>query len=171
MKESLVSRIVLVLLLVALAGCASIVGHPTQAISVSSTPSDATVVVTDQKGAEVFKGKTPAQVTLDKSDGSYWGKKSYTMTLSKQGYETQSVKIEASANGWYIFGNLLFGGLIGWFLVDPWNGNMYALSPEKVNPSLAETKKVNESDSDRSISVLLIDDVPAGLHAKMKPVH
>src|SRR5690606_25407243 len=90
-----------------LGGCATIAGDKTQLIPISSTPSDATILITDEKGLQVFKGVTPTNVTLQKSDGSYWGKKNYTVEITKEGYEKQIIPISASANGWYIGGNLI----------------------------------------------------------------
>ncbi|MGK5712924.1 hypothetical protein ACSNKO_18985, partial [Proteus mirabilis] len=75
-------------------------------------------------------------VTLEKSTGSYFGKKQYEVTISKDGASPVTLPLKSNANGWYIGGNLLFGGLIGWFLVDPFNGGMYTLHPEKVEATL-----------------------------------
>ena len=41
----------------------------------------------------------------------------------------------AQWDGWYIGGNILVGGLIGWFIVDPLTGAMYTL-PKEVNADL-----------------------------------
>jgi hypothetical protein len=68
-------RAVLVPLAFSLTACATIVGSPTQLLPISSTPSDAGISVVDQTDAEVFKGSTPTSVTLLKSTGRYWGKK------------------------------------------------------------------------------------------------
>jgi len=152
-------------------GCASIVGHPTQLMPINSTPSDATILITDEKGIDVFKGSTPATVTLQKSDGTYWGKKSFTVRISKSGFESQLLPITASANGWYIGGNIIFGGLIGWFIVDPLNGNMYNLSPEAINSSLLGKTAHNNRSTDGSISIMLIQDVPAELLSKMQLIN
>jgi len=154
-----------------LGGCATILGDKTQLVPISSTPSDASLLITDEKGVQVFKGLTPTSVTLQKSDGSYWGKKSFTVTLSKEGYETQVIPITASANGWYIGGNIIFGGLIGWFIVDPLNGAMYTLSPEQILSTLGEKVAHNNSATDGSISIVLIQDVPASLRQEMKRIN
>ncbi len=155
----------------ALSGCATIVGHPTQLIPVASTPSDASIRVVDETGAEIFKGTTPTTMTLPKSNGHYWGKKSFTVTISKDGFESQSVPITASANGWYLAGNLVFGGLIGYFIVDPLNGNMYTLSPEAVATSLGTKTAHNNSARDGTIAVMLLQDVPAELRGQMTRVN
>jgi len=151
-------------------GCATIMGQPTQLVPVMSTPSDASILVTDEKGVDVFKGQTPTTVTLAKSDGSYWGKKSYLVRISKDGFESQMIQITASANGWYI-GNILFGGIIGWFVVDPFNGNMYNLSPEVVNSTLVGRTARSNGVAEGSISVMLIQDVPAELRDKLQRIN
>jgi hypothetical protein len=150
--------------------CATIVGRPTQTIPVSSTPSDASILIVDEAGVEVFKGTTPTTVTLQKSSGKYWGKKSFAVTISKPGYQSQTVPIAATANGWYIAGNIVFGGLIGWFIVDPLNGNMYTLSPDAVGGSLGASSSHNNRARDGSITIVLIDDVPESLRGKMVAV-
>lgn len=160
-------RLGLILVFFAITGCATIVGSPTQVMPISSTPGDATVLITDEKGVEIFKGVTPTSVTLKKSDGSYWGKKSYTVEISKDGYETQTIPVTASANGWYIAGNFFFGGLIGWFIVDPLNGHMYSLSPENVTATLPGVTSHNNSAADSSIKIMLLEDVPTELRGKI----
>ena len=156
-----------------LSGCATIVGSPTSTVPISSTPSDASIVITDERGQEVFKGTTPTSVTLNKSSGNYWGGKSYVVKITKEGFAPQSIPITSSANGWYIAGNLVFGGLIGWFIVDPLNGGMYTLSPDTISASLGGAAKSthNNSAHDGSIAVMLIQDVPANLRDKMKRIN
>jgi len=151
-----------------LSACATIVGHPTQTIPITSTPSEASIIIVDEAGLEVFKGKSPTSATLQKSTGQYWGKKSYTVTVSMDGYKDQVVHLTASPTGWYIAGNLLFGGIIGWFIVDPYNGNMYTLSPENVAAGIgsADVPK-KKAARDGSISVTLLQDVPADLRSKL----
>ena len=148
-------------------GCATIIGDRTHLMPINSTPSAATIEITDEKGTEVFKGQTPTSVTLEKSTGKYWGKKSYTVKVSKDGYKTQTISITAKANGWYLGGNFIFGGLIGWFIVDPFNGAMYNLTPDKINASLGESLAHNNTATDGSISIVLLEDVPQELRGKM----
>jgi hypothetical protein len=141
-----------------LSSCATIVGDKNQLLPVSSTPDGALITIRDEKGAQVFKGTTPTNVTLQKSDGSYWGKKSYTIEISKKGYKTQSIPLTASANGWYIGGNLVFGGLIGWFVIDPLNGAMYKLSPKQVDVHLGDPVACQEG---KGLPIVLLEDVAA----------
>jgi uncharacterized membrane protein len=157
--------------MIAVTGCATIMGSPTQVVPISSTPSDAAVVITDEKGVEIFKGATPTTVTLQKSNGSYWGKKSYTVRITKDGFDAQTIPVTANANGWYVGGNILFGGLIGWFVVDPLGGHMYTFSPEAVNGALTTKSAHNNSATDGSISIVLLQDVPSNLRDKMQKVY
>lgn len=167
-------RLALAALLVALlSGCATIMGSDTHIMPINSTPSDAAITITDETGMEVFKGSTPYTITLKKSNGSYFGKKSYTVKISKPGFETQTIPVTAKASGLYIGGNLIFGGLIGWLIVDPLNGKMYNMSPETINASLSESQKTshNNTSTDGSISVMLVQDVPAELRNRMAPIN
>jgi hypothetical protein len=160
-----------VLLSAAFVGCATIIGNPTQLLPISSTPSDATVLIVDEKGTAVFKGATPTTVTLAKSSGGYWSGKSYTITISKDGYDPQTIPVTSSPNGWYIAGNFVFGGLIGWFIVDPFNGHMYTLSPDVLSPTLGTKKAHNNTAVDGSVAIMLIQDVPMDFRGKMTRVH
>ncbi|MDO6460769.1 hypothetical protein Q4485_08675 [Granulosicoccaceae sp. 1_MG-2023] len=150
-------------------GCASIVGSPDQSVVIHSTPSNANVTITDEKMVEVHSGVTPVTVQLRKSDGSYFGGKEYTVEISKQGYESRTMMIKSAPNGWYIGGNLIFGGLIGWLVVDPLTGSMYNLSPDTINAALGESVSSNEN-GESEIKLVLVEDVPGNLRDKMEPI-
>ena len=159
---------VILALSIALAGCATIVGDKTQLIPIASDPDLASIVIVDEKGAQIFKGTTPTTVTLPKSDGSYWGKKSYAVTITSPGYASQTIPVTASANGWYTAGNLVFGGLIGWFIVDPFNGAMYTLSPKQIESELGRQATRDSRETDTSIAIVLVEEVPPALRAQMR---
>ena len=156
--------------LIAFVGCATIVGDKTHLMSVNSTPDSASVLITDEKGTQIFKGTTPTSVTLQKSDGSYWGGKNYTVEIFKEDYGKRTIAITSSPNGWYLAGNFVFGGLIGWFIVDPFNGAMYNLTPEQINASLGEKSALNDF-SEGHIYVVLLDNVPQQLRDKMTRIN
>lgn len=158
-------------LAVALCSCATIVGSATQVVPIASTPSEAKVVIVDEDDKEVFSGVTPASVTLAKHHGGYWGKKSFKVTVTKDGYKPQTIPITAAANGWYMFGNFFFGGLIGWFAVDPFSGKMYTLSPETIKAEMAQDSAHNNRATDGSIAIVLLQDVPQRLRAQLVPVN
>ncbi|GEM_PF-698894 len=120
-----------------LTGCATIVGDSTQTVQVNSNPQGAKFEIKDETGRVITSGITPQNVVLDKSDGSYFGAKDYQITFIKEGFTPTALPVKHSANGWYIGGNLLVGGLIGYLLVDPFNGGMYTLKPKEANVTLA----------------------------------
>jgi len=148
-------------------GCATIVGDKEQSITINSSPSNANVLITDERSMEVHSGSTPTTVQLRKSDGSYFGGKTYTVEISKDGYESRTMMINASPNGWYIGGNIIFGGLIGWLIVDPLTGAMYNLTPDTLNASLGENVATT-AEGESEITLVLIEDVPTHMLDEMQ---
>ena len=127
-------------ILFSVSGCASIIkGSGPQGIYFKSEPPEAQVRVIDlRNGNVVADAKTPNPVLLKKGAG-YFKYAKYNVEISKEGYDKKYVKIEGDASGWYIGGNLLFGGLIGYLIVDPATGAMWTLNPEEVNVLLQLT--------------------------------
>lgn len=119
-----------------LTGCATIIGDNAQTVQVNSNPQGAKFEIKDENGMLITSGTTPQNVVLDKSDGSYFGGKDYQITFTKEGYGSNTLPITHSVNGWYIGGNIVFGSLIGWLLVDPLNGGMYSLKPKVASSTL-----------------------------------
>ncbi|PLX43927.1 MAG: hypothetical protein C0609_06855 [Deltaproteobacteria bacterium] len=153
---------------ITLTSCATIMGDKSQTIGLKSTPGGATVKIVDENSSEVFVGETPTTVTLEKSDGSYWGGKRYSIEVTKTGYETMHFEVKATANGWYLFGNLLFGGIIGWFIIDPFSGAMYNLTPEQIEATLPDASTMLEENGQRTLSIVLVENVPQELLPMMK---
>lgn len=119
-----------------LTGCATIVGDDRASLPIKSTPSDAQILIIDETGRTAYRGRTPDQVSLSKSNGHYWGGKQFTVAISKRGYLTQRIKVDTRPNTLYLGGNLIFGGIIGWLVVDPISGKMYDLSSEGIDVTL-----------------------------------
>ena len=117
-----------------LSGCATIVGSETQSVRIDSIPPGATFVVQDETGRAVAQGITPKTVVLDKSDGRYFGKKSYLVMMEIPGYVPLTVPLREKANLWYLLGNIPLGGFPGWLLVDPFYGGMYNIEPANIQP-------------------------------------
>lgn len=148
------------------AGCASIVGKSQYPVAISSHPDQAEITITDEKGDAVYSGKTPTTVTLRTKAGYFKGK-NYTVTFHKEGYAEHVAEIRRGVSGWYIFGNLVFGGLIGYLIVDPATGAMWTLQKE-VSVDLAPlTASAGEDDG---LRIVLMDDVPLPLRAQLIPV-
>jgi hypothetical protein len=152
---------------IAVSGCASIVSGRYQVINIKSNPDDATVKVYDSKGEQISNSKTPFIITLKKGKG-YFKSAKYRLVIEKAGYSAAEVQITSRIGGWYAFGNLLFGGLIGYLIVDPLTGAMWTLSPEEVNATLgSETTSLNDKEG---LIIVLKEAVPPELLGKMKPV-
>jgi len=105
-----------------LVACASIVNGTTQDIGISSQPGGATVTVNG-----VVLGQTPLIADLKR-------KNEHFVTIELEGFEPYELTITKSASGW-VFGNILFGGLIG-LAVDAISGGLYKLSPESINAEM-----------------------------------
>lgn len=114
-------------------GCASIVSQTSWPVSVSSYPESAKFTITNESGVKVHTGATPATVYL-KSGSGYFNGETYKVNFSKEGYQKALLTLDSEMNGWY-FGNLLFGGFIGFLIVDPASGAMFKL-PESANVEL-----------------------------------
>src|SRR5712691_1980479 len=150
-------------------GCASILKGPNQKVSFTSEPSDAKVVITDIRQAKQIQvGSTPFTTTLKRGAG-YFKKAKYKITIEKPGYQTEAIVLEGTPGGWYIGGNLLFGGGMGWLIVDPATGAMWTLEPADMNVTLKKTTAL--APRDEGLTVALRADLPAELAAKLKPVH
>jgi hypothetical protein len=143
-----------------MAGCASIVSKSNWPFSVDSNPSGARVSITNRKGVEVFKGRTPAAMRL-KSGSAFFTKESYTILLSMPGYETRKINVECKLNGWY-FGNVVFGGLIGLLIVDPATGAMYRLDSTGVSEDLTPSTSTSST-----LKIMDKNEIPEGWEKRL----
>ena len=147
-------------------GCATIFGYAgSETVNIKSTPDQANVLITDETGVKVFEGTTPTIVPLEKKKG-YFSGKTYTLEISKVGYADKTITIDTKADGWYIGGNLVFGGLIGWLIVDPLTGAMWTLNTNKVDVTLQSAKEGMLMKANKN-GIVLLKDVPASLRNKM----
>lgn len=138
--------------------CATIFGRSSYPVSINSNPTGATVSITDKTGKEVYKGASPATVTL-KSGAGYFGRAEYQVKISSTGYAEQIIPINYKLNGWY-FGNLLIGGLIGMLIVDPITGAMWKLETPPVNVTLS---KLTASTEMPTLQIMDIANVPQNM--------
>lgn len=167
-----------------MAGCASIVSKSTYPVTINSTPEGASFdIVNARTGMKVSSGVTPTQLTLDASEG-FFSKASYSITFSKQGYQAVTYPLQAGVDGWYV-GNILFGGLIGWLIVDPATGAMWKLDRQVLASMPAtpaapvaepeselepEQNQANEMPGEDALTFITLDQVPGELRRFMVPV-
>lgn len=123
-----------IIMLILLTGCSTIVSDSSYPVSLNSSPSGASVEVKNKKGHVVFSGVTPSQVELDSGRG-YFSKEDYKVVFRKEGYHPHRDSITCSMDNWY-WGNFLFGGLIGLFIVDPISGAMFELDQKSLHVNL-----------------------------------
>lgn len=124
MKKNLLFAILILSMMVYFNGCATIIKGGSQTIPLTSSPDGAEVTVYNSSNTVLYKGTTPTQITIEKGKG-YFKKEMLRIVVEKQGYQTRDISLTPSASGWYIGGNLLIGGLIGWLIVDPLTGAMW----------------------------------------------
>lgn len=86
---------------------------------------------------------TPATVHLQR-------KRNYVVTIKKAGYETQTVELRKSLDGWF-WGNLIIGGIPGW-IIDGITGSASKLSPDIVSVTL---QKVDIGDARKEEETML----------------
>jgi len=148
-----------------LTGCATIVSRSIWPVYVKADPDGSKLLVKNKKGLEVYNGTTPAVIHL-RSGAGYFGKESYTLTFTMDGYESKTVNLECTINGWY-FGNILLGGILGMLVVDPATGAMYR--PERLDVyEYLKTKGVSVNDPQHSLLVVSKNKIPAALWQQLQ---
>ncbi len=141
---------------VALSGCGSIINGSTQNMSVQTTPSNANISLLSSSGALITQSQGSLFYNLKRSDGFFNGA-NYNLKIEADGYNTQIIPLTSSASGWYLAGNILLGGLIGWLIVDPATGGMWAIEAENTmdieNLKVVLLKDVDEAMMDKAIKI------------------
>ncbi len=167
MKKRSVRLVALLFGLLPFLGCATIIKGSDQNVSFRSDPEGAKVSVYSPEGMLMADGKTPVTLPLRKGDGFFQSAK-YKVVFEAPGYEKKEIWLTGSLEaGWYLAGNLLVGGLIGWLIVDPASGAMWNLKPKSVNVRLEGG--LTEAE-DGSLHVVLAGQVPPDLMAQAVPV-
>ena len=141
--DKLASRISIICLALSLTfGCATLIRGPTQAVAISSEPTGADILV---DGSLV--GMTPSNIDLARGQD-------HLITFEKDGYHTRNIPIIRSI-GRAVFGNLLYGGFLGWG-VDATSGAQYNLNPETLVVQLIPLDEEKPSEEDQNESTTFI---------------
>lgn len=113
-------------------GCASIIKGGKQTVELKSIPQGANCDVYNVKTNDrISTVTTPTVLTLERG-GGYFRSAKYSIRCDLPNYTPQQALLDGDLNGYYLGGNILLGGLIGWLIVDPLTGAMYTLQPEMV---------------------------------------
>jgi hypothetical protein len=68
------------------------------------------------------------------------------------------VTVDTRLNGWYIGGNLVFGGLVGWLIVDPLTGAMWTIDNNDINITMQPLMRSSLTQQ-IGVNVVLLQDV------------
>ncbi len=162
MKHRTLTVIALAFGIAPMLGCATIMKGGDQKMAFRGDPSGARISVFDSRGTLVTDGKTPVTLPLKKGDG-YFQAARYKVVFEAPGYAKKEIWLSGSLEaGWYIAGNLVVGGLIGWLIVDPITGAMWNLGPEAVGANL---DPLVSSTTDGALHVVLLGEVPPDILA------
>ena len=147
-------------------GCASIMSGASQSINITSSPDNARIVIYDTKNNVVSNSTTPVLVKLKRGAGFFRGA-SYRVEINRDGYEMQTIEITSHLNGgWYIAGNLLFGGFLGWLIVDPATGAMWRLMPNNIE--LTQGISYDKYENVDGIYIVLKDQIPEAVFENLE---
>ena len=90
----------IVLLLFFTSSCASIVSYSSYPLTINTAPNGVRISIKDDNNVTLFEGPSPATVGLDASRG-FFKKAKYTVTVSGDGYKSQTVPVAFKVDGWY----------------------------------------------------------------------
>lgn len=127
--------------------CSTITNGRFQQVAFNSEPPGANVWV-NQK----FMGVTPTHICLKRADP-------HMVRIELEGYKPYEVQLIPTVSGW-VFGNLLFGGLIG-IAVDAATGSMYKLAPNQLHACLVATPNqiVSHITNSEECQVMVLSEV------------
>lgn len=134
--------------------CASMLSKVIYPISISSTPSEARITITDKKGAVIYAGNTPATIKL-KAGSGFFSQAQYQVRFEKPGYDTKIVPVMFKLDGWY-WANILNG--IGMLIIDPLTGAMFKLDTEFLNEILIKSMASVEKEE---LKIYTLAEIPS----------
>jgi hypothetical protein len=114
-----------------LSGCATLFAPTKWPLKIDTKPEGAWVRVIDRSGEIKFQGTTPVTVFLP-AGRFYFKRESYTVRLNMAGVEEKNIHVGCVTNTYYWL-NFLWGGIIGFLLIDPATGAMYQLDRESID--------------------------------------
>ena len=121
MNKGITNYLLVVLCAFSLTSCGALFKGTTQTISVKSFQEGSTIEVDGQTYV------SPALIELPRNQN-------YIVTISKEGYETEKIKINRTVSGGIVVLDIL-AGLVP-VIIDAAMGTWYNLSPEEINVNL-----------------------------------
>jgi hypothetical protein len=131
------SRCLLLCVLVgsmSLISCATVLHSGPEPVTITSEPPAAHVTITDLRTRQLLvQANTPVVAPLARHAG-YMRPARYQVVVEKPGYQPYVMLLQAELEKQY-FGNFVAGGPLGFLVIDPLTGAMYAL-PSRVHAVL-----------------------------------
>lgn len=121
MNKGITNYLLVVLCAFSFTSCGALFKGSTQTVSIKSFQQGASIEVDGQTYT------TPATIELPRNQN-------YVVTISKEGYETQQVKINKTVSGGIVILDIL-GGILP-VIIDAAMGTWYNLSPSEINVNL-----------------------------------
>ncbi len=150
--------------------CATIVSKSSYPVSINSNPTGADISITDKKGKEIYKGTSPATVTL-KAGAGFFSRAEYQVKLSSNGYKEKIIPVNFKLKGWY-FGNLLLGGILGMLIIDPATGAMWKIETDApINETLSKTNTTAFNTDTPTLKIIDIKDVPQDMKSRLVKIN
>lgn len=115
LRSKIFAMFLIGLLICLLASCATIVSGKYQTVTFNSEPQGAKVIVNGRT-----LGTTPLTLPLEKASNQ-------TLSFEKEGYNTVTLPLTTTLNGWF-WGNIVLGGLLG-STTDGLTGAVHEYSP------------------------------------------
>jgi hypothetical protein len=146
-----------------LAGCATFVNGSTSPLSVTSPEPNATLTILDETNHVVFSGTMPATIDLQTGKG-FFGRKSYTVKVISEGGAEQVFPVKTSVSWWYLLGNMVSFGPIGWLIIDPATGAMWTLDRTEI---AAQGRTAQLDPGAGKVKLAQMPDVPPALRPSL----
>lgn len=124
-----ISKIFVVICTLFITACSSIINGSTQTLSVEAEPNTALIQLFDSDHELIAEDTGTLELEVERGKGYYSGA-SYTLEISFDGYDTQIIDIQPKPDDWYVGGNLLIASVMGYLVVDPLTGGMWAIETE-----------------------------------------
>ena len=132
-------RILAIICMMALPGCASVIDGTSQEITINTNPSDAECTL-NRKGISIgMIDPTPGSVTIKKT------RDDITVVCNKDGYQEATYFNRSGSEG-ATWGNIVAGGLIGWGIDAASGADNHYDSP--VNITLVADQDDEDDDDD-----------------------
>ncbi len=126
--------------------CALIIHGSRQKMVITCEPKVAAVFING-----VSKGNTPLDIRLQR-------RKHHLIRIELDGYKPYEVQLKRKLDPW-IFGNIVFGGLIG-IAIDLGTGSVYKLSPKEIYPELTPQRPLSGEPSDSIFITITLQPSP-----------